>query len=218
MPLRGLAILVVGIDSDSREITGKMLKALGAMVVVADDGTNALRKLVTLSPDLILCDLSVQATDGFDFARHIRNDPRYGRVRLVAVTAPGDEGTSLRLWGGGFDGRVEKPVTLQKLDDLARFLSGGQPRTPSRPARVESLADAVRDKLSVNALPCEEPVKTRQGYGSGQTCSACDAIIRRAQIEYEIQMPDKRVFPMHMGCHGLWLAERIRPRWAHPSN
>jgi 5-enolpyruvylshikimate-3-phosphate synthase len=41
MPLRGLAILVVGIDSDSREITGKMLKALGAMVVVADDGTNA---------------------------------------------------------------------------------------------------------------------------------------------------------------------------------
>jgi hypothetical protein len=70
--------------------------------------------------------------------------------------------------GGGFDGRVEKPVTLQKLDDLARFLSGGQPRTPSRPVHVENLADAIRDRLSVNALPREEPVKTRQGYGSGQ--------------------------------------------------
>jgi two-component system response regulator len=99
MPLRGLAILVVGIDRDSREITRRMLEALGAMVAVAEDGTNAFRKLVTLSPDLILCDLSGQATDGFEFAGHIRNDPPYGRVRLVAVTAPEDEGTSLRLWG-----------------------------------------------------------------------------------------------------------------------
>jgi len=79
------------------------------------------------------------------------------------------------------------------------------------------LADQIRLKLDAAVLPSGEPVKTRTGYGSGALCVACDAFIFAAQTESEIEMPDGGRFKMHRGCHGLWLAERMRRRLVPPS-
>jgi len=73
-----------------------------------------------------------------------------------------------------------------------------------------SLADQIRIKLDAGVLPSGEPVKTRTGYGSGELCIACDEFLFAAQTEFELEMPDGERFKLHRGCHGLWLAERIR--------
>jgi hypothetical protein len=74
----------------------------------------------------------------------------------------------------------------------------------------QTLADTIRAKLAEGSLPTDEPVKTWAGYGSGQPCAACDAPILPAQVEYEPEMADGATFKMHLGCHGLWNAVRIR--------
>jgi hypothetical protein len=67
-------------------------------------------------------------------------------------------------------------------------------------------------------LDTHEPLKTWAGNGRNLSCDACEQPILRAQVEYELQMEDERSFRLHIGCHGLWEAERIRQgRSPHPS-
>src|SRR5262245_12758640 len=121
MPLRGVTVLVVEDDPDSRETTGLLLQHLGARVVTVENGDRGLAAVLLHQPDLVLVDLVMPEMDGFEFARRIRSDPKYRRVRLVALTGLRDEATVLKTWSVGFDGHLTKPVTEQGLDLLARF-------------------------------------------------------------------------------------------------
>ena len=80
-------------------------------------------------------------------------------------------------------------------------------------SRSDEIADKVRSKLLRGILPRDEPVKVYGGHGRGEPCMACDSPIQSAQIVYELEMPDGARIEMHLGCHGLWLAERIRRGW-----
>jgi len=63
--------------------------------------------------------------DGYDFAREVRTHSPCRHVRLVALTAILDPIVHLRTWSVGYDAHLEKPLTLEKLEDLAaRLLSG----------------------------------------------------------------------------------------------
>ncbi|PYO48724.1 MAG: hypothetical protein DMD84_20185 [Candidatus Rokuibacteriota bacterium] len=63
--------------------------------------------------------------DGDDFAREVRTDSPCRHVRLVALTAIRDPIAYTRTWSAGYDAHLEKPLTLEKLEDVAaRLLSG----------------------------------------------------------------------------------------------
>jgi CheY-like chemotaxis protein len=121
MPLRGVTVLVVEDDPDSRETTGLLLQHLGARVVTVENGDRGLAAVLLHQPDVVLVDLVMPEMDGFEFARRIRSDPKYRRVRLVALTGLRDEATVLKTWSLGFDGHLTKPVTEEGLDILSRF-------------------------------------------------------------------------------------------------
>ena len=121
MPLRDVTVLVVEDDPDSRETTGLLLQHLGARVVTVENGDRELAAVVLHQPDLVLVDLLMPEMDGFEFARRIRRDPKYRRVRLVALTGLRDEASVLKTWSIGFDGHLMKPVTVEGLDLLSRF-------------------------------------------------------------------------------------------------
>src|SRR5215510_6758026 len=67
------------------------------------------------------------------------------------------------------------------------------------------LADLIRGKLDKQQLPHEDPEKVWAGYGKGQRCDGCDAVILPAQVEYTFTI-DERSFRLHVGCFGLWEA------------
>ena len=121
MPLRDVTVLVVEDDPDSRETTGLLLQHLGARVVTVENGDRGLAAVVLHQPDLVLVDLLMPEMDGVEFARRSRRDPKYRRVRLVALTGLRDEASVLKTWSIGFDGHLMKPVTVEGLDLLSRF-------------------------------------------------------------------------------------------------
>ena len=73
-----------------------------------------------------------------------------------------------------------------------------------------TLADLVRDKLDAGTLPREDPVKVWASYGREHPCAACELSILTSQVEYEPQYDGRPPIRLHIGCHGLWEAERRR--------
>jgi two-component system sensor histidine kinase/response regulator len=126
MPLRGVSVLVVEDDADHRDLAADILMSLGARVVVAGNGKDALKRLLDGCPDLILCDLRMPVMDGFSFAREVRSNTSCHHVRMVALTAIRDPVAYLRTWTSGFDAHLEKPLTRDKLDEIATRLLGGE--------------------------------------------------------------------------------------------
>jgi hypothetical protein len=72
-----------------------------------------------------------------------------------------------------------------------------------------TLAEIIRQKIDDGRLPEHSSMKTWAGYGRGNPCSACEQPIAPAQTEYEVDAGD-HTYWLHIGCYGLWEAERRR--------
>jgi CheY-like chemotaxis protein len=130
----GRIVLVVEDELDSRLMMGRMLEALGARPVLAEDAASALRALAEEAPDLILCDLRLAGLDGFALLRRLREDPKLSGKPVVAATALDSPSDYQRTWEAGFDGHSVKPLDFDAVADiLARHLPDApvpQPRAP----------------------------------------------------------------------------------------
>jgi hypothetical protein len=70
----------------------------------------------------------------------------------------------------------------------------------------------IGERLESGRLPRDAPAKMYAGYGRGYRCDGCDQTILPAQVEYEFE-GDGRTIRFHLGCAGIWEAERRRRGW-----
>ena len=115
---RRLRILVVDDNPDIRATLHDLLEMQGHQVDVAEDGPQAIERVLTLRPHVALVDIGLPGMDGCAVARTLRQDPAM-RTRLVAMTGYGQAEDRRRALDAGFDAHVVKPV---ELDELARLL------------------------------------------------------------------------------------------------
>jgi CheY-like chemotaxis protein len=101
----------------------KALERLGARVVLARDGLEALAWLAKPEPfDLALIDIRMPGLDGLETARRIRASEVEGspgaRLHLVALTANAGQDDERAARAAGFDGFLPKPLNLRALPGL----------------------------------------------------------------------------------------------------
>ena len=70
---------------------------------------------------MILMDIGMPGMSGYDVARHIREQPQYEDIKLVALTGWGQE-KDRRLSQSGFDHHLTKPVDFKVLKSLITSL------------------------------------------------------------------------------------------------
>lgn len=116
-----LNVLVVEDQDMIREIVVAILRALGCGVVrSAADGQRALDMVAAEPPSLILCDISMQPMDGFQFVAALRQAGR--RIPIIFLTAHSTADFVDRARQAGVEAYIVKPVKRAILEERIRHL------------------------------------------------------------------------------------------------
>jgi two-component system cell cycle response regulator DivK len=108
-------ILLVEDNEMNRDMLSRRLTKRGYDVVVAVDGQEGVDKARSLSPDLVLMDMSLPVLDGWEATRALRGDPATGSIRIIALTAHAMAGDREKAIAAGCDDFDTKPIELERL-------------------------------------------------------------------------------------------------------
>src|SRR5580698_11307735 len=102
-------LLVIDDQETNIQILGNMLGKLGFEILPATSGAQALRRLNSRRPDLILLDLFMPGMDGFEICRRIQENPVWAEIPIIFLSASDDKNLIVRaLESGGVD-YITKP-------------------------------------------------------------------------------------------------------------
>ena len=94
-------VLVVDDIEANRRVLQAKLEAKYFDVILAKDGFEALEKVASESPEIILLDIMMPGMDGFEVCRRLKADPKVSHIPVVMVTALNDQEDRVRGLGGG---------------------------------------------------------------------------------------------------------------------
>jgi CheY-like chemotaxis protein len=115
-------ILLVEDSESDAFLVSELLQVMGHTVELARSGKDALRKLLTFTPHLILCDIMMPEMDGLTFARRLR-DAEARTAVLVALTGNEELVGCAHAKACGFDDCLAKPVSISDLQRLFEMFS-----------------------------------------------------------------------------------------------
>jgi CheY-like chemotaxis protein len=120
LPLRGLNVMVVEDDNDSREVLQLFLEQAGATVEGHSSARSAMDRLATSPiplPDIIISDLAMPEEDGYSLIGRIRDLPRHsgGELPALALSAFATNESKQRALDAGFDHYCTKPFEPDEL-------------------------------------------------------------------------------------------------------
>ena len=169
-------ILVVDDEPDVRTAISMLLEEDGHSVIELDDGKDVMEFITTQGVDLIMLDLSMQETDGFQVLKAMGNDARVSNIPVIVVSArgrPDDKALAKSLgaldyvnkpWG---EGEREFRVNMA-LGSIERKWAKKNQRNISQKETTESerrLA-AGSASLSVRKIAPPTPPVPRAGPGA----------------------------------------------------
>ncbi len=126
-------ILLVEDNEMNRDMLSRRLIRRGFEVVMAVDGGEGVTLATTISPDLVLMDMSLPVLDGWEATRRIRAHERGRSVPIIALTAHAMSGDREKTLAAGCNDYDTKPVQLDRLLAKIAALLPGMPGAPGAP-------------------------------------------------------------------------------------
>ncbi|PKH35063.1 two-component system sensor histidine kinase/response regulator [Pseudomonas sp. 43NM1] len=114
---------VLLVDDDVRNIFAltSALEHKGAVVVIGRNGREAIERLNEVEDiDLVLMDVMMPEMDGYEATALIRQDPRWRKLPIIAVTAKAMKDDQERCLAAGSNDYLAKPIDLDRLFSLIR--------------------------------------------------------------------------------------------------
>ena len=115
----GSRILVVEDNKLNQQILFELLSDFGAQTTIAENGLVALKTLEeTEEPfDLVLMDMQMPEMDGLEASARIRENPRYSRLPIIALTANAMKADQERCLEAGMNDYLSKPIDVDLLHE-----------------------------------------------------------------------------------------------------
>ncbi|NJN92450.1 MAG: response regulator, partial [Leptolyngbyaceae cyanobacterium SL_5_14] len=110
--LKGITVLVVDDEADTREVLSVILSESGIEVTTAASVQEALKLLKSWQPKILVSDIGMPGEDGYSLIRQIRrlSPTEGGSIPAVALTAYSREEDRKQVLLAGFQMHVSKPV------------------------------------------------------------------------------------------------------------
>src|SRR5689334_22193913 len=91
------------------------LQRAGYDVVTAYDGKDALEKVESEHPDLVVLDVMMPYMDGFEVLQNLRKNPNTRELPVIMLTAKAQDADVFRGWQSGVDCYLTKPFNPMEL-------------------------------------------------------------------------------------------------------
>ena len=115
-------VLVVDDEPSIVDVLEYNLAKEGFEVTTSRDGRDALARARANVPDIVLLDLMLPGTDGLTVCRQLRADPKTQNVRILMITAKGEETDEIIGFSMGADDYVTKPFRVRPLLERIKAL------------------------------------------------------------------------------------------------
>lgn len=113
-------LIVDDIPTNVTLISTIIKKKLDAYFDTALSGEEALKKIESFNPDIIILDLMMPGVDGWDVIRSVRNKHGKDEVAIIVTSAITDEVNMAECYDLGVNDFIEKPILQNKLLDTIR--------------------------------------------------------------------------------------------------
>lgn len=140
-------VLIIEDEPELHEILTYNLEAQGYVVHVCEHGTEGLKTVQKLVPDIILLDVMLPGMDGLEICRHLRSNNATKRIPILMMTAKSEEVDQLVGFQMGADDYVTKPFKIRVLiERIKSLLRRSKPRLDDD-SQVLSSNGIVLDRL-----------------------------------------------------------------------
>jgi two-component system cell cycle response regulator DivK len=113
-------ILIVDDNAQNRKLARDVLQFAGFRTLEATGGVEGVGMALEQGPDLVLMDIRMPDLSGLDALRLLRDDPRTADTPVVALTSSTMLGDEERFLSEGFDGYMQKPISVREFPDQVR--------------------------------------------------------------------------------------------------
>ena len=122
-------ILIVDDCKTTRSIIGLYLKSAGFKTVMAENGFDAVEKLMNNHVDFIITDLNMPQMDGIELTKWVRNNSGFQDIPLIILTTEDDKISKTKGMDNGASAFLTKPISKDKLineiKNLVEWVKGG---------------------------------------------------------------------------------------------
>jgi DNA-binding response OmpR family regulator len=103
-----------------------LMQQSGYEVAIARNGEEALEKIASFEPDLVLLDIMLPLLNGFEVCQRMRENPQWNRTKVIMLSAKGREIDVSKGIALGADAYVTKPFSTKDLiAQVQRLLATG---------------------------------------------------------------------------------------------
>jgi two-component system cell cycle response regulator DivK len=120
-------VLIVDDNERNMRLARDVLRLAGFRTLEASSGGEGVSLAVRHAPDVILMDIRLPDMDGTEAARRLKDDARTARLPIVALTSLAMKGDREWFLDAGFDGYLEKPISVREFPEQVRSYCAAAP-------------------------------------------------------------------------------------------
>ena len=107
-------VLIADNDKMLLELLKQKLEKYGYTVIVSSDGNDALKKVTSEQPDVVVCELVLPSVTGSEIIQYIKTKIKKN-TSVIAISSEGNESTILKAFELGIEDFVSKPFSANEL-------------------------------------------------------------------------------------------------------
>jgi putative two-component system response regulator len=178
-------VLIVDDNPSIARLLRQSLMAEGYRIDLAEDGQEALARVASEPPDLILLDVGLPQVTGDEVCRRIKADPATHLIPIVMVTAQGEMQSKLQAWEYGADDFLTKPFHLAEVLARCRSL-----------LRIKRLVEE-RDSAEAVVYALARTVEAKSPFTLGHSERVAQYALALARA---VALNDRQLEVMHKGA------------------